>query len=234
MRLASIAALCAAIRNRSPGSWWSRSLAILPSLLAASALADTTPVPARAVRQQTPAVNLTPIVLGELPEKCKPIARQAGAPDLAVALAGRIALANCRAIEATASLQLCDCADSIVAIDDAIAPSIELLDEVIAAGDPRMQILGEAAKAELYGGLRIRMAATIPSGDGNPDSVALRDSRKAMLEAQLAPWDETIKAASEHVVDLVKANPTLEKNPSVKPAIEASRRRLAPAVATQP
>jgi hypothetical protein len=205
------------------------------SLLTTSALADSTPVPARAVHQQTPAVNLVPIVLADLPEACRPIARQAAAVKLATALAGRISLANCLAIDAGAKLpKLCDCAESIAAVDAAIEPSVALLDEVVAAGEAPTQILAEHAKADLYSAMRSRLASTVPPSDGSDAGNALRDSRRAVLDAQLAPWDAAIKTSAEHVVELVKANPKLATNPALETAIESSRRRLARAVATQP
>jgi hypothetical protein len=197
-------------------------------LLAATAHADRTP--------KSPAVNLSPILLDEIPERCRPIAKQASASNLAVALGARISLANCIAPEAIAPLQLCDCADSIIALDEAVAPAITLLDEVAAAGDPHNSLLAEHARAELYSGMRIRMAKTIPTPDSTEESFALRDARQALLEAQLAPWTEAIAAASERIVEIAKANPRLEKHPVVKSAVEASKQRLAvaPRVAVTP
>jgi hypothetical protein len=180
---------------------------------------------------QSPAVNLAPIVLADLPEPCRPIAKQAAAPLLASALAARIRVAGCIADQATAKLDLCDCGASILELATAIEPAVALLDEVIAAGDPTARILAAHAKGELYTSLRVRMLATIPTGDATTEGAALRDSRKAMLEPQLAPWADEANTAFARVVELAKANPKLLANPVVRTAVDTSKQRLALKVA---
>jgi hypothetical protein len=179
-------------------------------------------------------VNLTPLVADELPARCRPLAKQASAPNLGVALGARIALANCMASEGLAPLQLCDCADSILEMESAVAPAVALFEEVAYAGDAHNELLAEHARAELYTSMRIRMAKTVPAPDGTEESQTLRDARQALLEAQLAPWVETIEAASARVLELAKANPSLGKHPIAKAAIESSKQRLASKVAATP
>jgi hypothetical protein len=204
-----------------PASHMRMSVLILSSLLAATVHAD----------RKTPAVNLTPILADELPARCRPIAKQASAANLGVALGARISLANCMASEELAPLQLCDCADSILEMDNAVAPAVALLDEVAHAGDAHTELLAEHARGELYTSMRIRMAKTIPTPDSTEESLALRDARQALLETQLVPWSETIDAAAERVLAIAKANPALAKHPIAKTAIEASKQRVASRVA---
>jgi hypothetical protein len=112
-----------------------------------------------------------------------------------------------------------------------VKPSVALLDEVIAAGDPAMQLLAEHAKGELFTSLRVRMLATIPTGDATLAGQQLRDSRQAMLEAQLAPWAEVANTAFTHVVELGRANPKLLANPVVRTAVDSGKQRITPKVA---
>jgi hypothetical protein len=206
-------------------------------LLASPALADRTPAvpaptasaqpaPTWAAKSSTPATNLAPIDVAELPEPCRAIAKQATVANLHAALSARLSLAGCLADQRLAPLELLDCQDSVLAVEQATAPSFELLDGVIAAGDLSMKLLGEHAKGELYTSLAIRMQGTVPSGSSDPASLALRDSRKAILDSFLAPWRDQANTAFEHVVAIAKAHPELAKNPVVKTAVSASQQRL--------
>jgi len=197
-------------------------------LLSSSALAEPSPAaPAPTEPSNSPAVNLAPILLAEIPEPCHPIAKQAGAASLHQALSARISLAGCVADHKLAPLVLCDCASSVLDVDVATRQSVELLDDVIAAGDPTIKIMAEHARAELYSSMAVRMMSTIPAPAATTDSLALRDSRKAILEIQLRPWREQANASDRRVVELATASPQLAKNPVVKTAVASSKRRLA-------
>lgn len=217
-----------------------RTLAALLSLtlFTPAALAEGTRAPAPAtaaepapVAKATPSTNLPPIDLTTIADKCKPIAKQAGAANLGQALAARLSLASCLAEANTAKLELLDCAESVAELEAAVTPSLELLDGVIAAGDPTQAILAEHAKGELYTSLAVRMLATIPPATGDQASVALRDTRKEVLDSYLQPWREKALAAFERVVQLAKANPKLGKHQGVQAALKASRQHLAVKVA---
>jgi hypothetical protein len=188
---------------------------------------------AQTLGAQQAMVQLAPIDLTVIPEPCKAIAKQALAARLASALSARISLASCMAERAIAPLQLCDCADSVVAIDGAVKPALALLDDVIANGDPAMQMLAEHAVGQLYVGFATRMMATLPqvAAAASESEVALRDMRKQTLEAQLAPWREAALASFEHVVELAKAHPQVARTPAIATAVRDSQQRLASEVA---
>jgi hypothetical protein len=195
-------------------------------LFAASASATPAAPP------RSPSVNLVPIVVAELPQTCRAVGKQTQNPTLAVALQARISLAGCLADDAIDKLDLIDAGESIVALDAATERSVELLDEVAAAGDPASAILAHAARGDLYVTLRIRMLSTIAAPDPTPESIALHDARQQFLELQLEPWQAQARRAFERVVELAKANPALAKNPLVQTAVRASQQRLATTVAT--
>jgi hypothetical protein len=208
---------------------------VFVTLLAPAAFAQGTPAapaPARAPRPATPSTNLPPIDLTLIAEKCKPIAKQAGVANLGQALTARISLASCLAEANTAKLELLDCAESVRELETAVTPSFELLDGVIAAGDPAQAILAEHAKGELYTSLAVRMLATIPPASADQASVALRETRKEVLDAYLEPFRTKALASFERVIELAKANPKLGKHQRVQAALKASRQHVAQKVAT--
>ena len=226
-------------------------------LLAATAFADRAPAqrptaPARAPQPQAqppatpprgaqtpappaPMVQLAPIDLTVIPDPCKPQAKQALASSLSKALSARTSLASCIAERAIAQLLLCDCADSIIAIDTAVKPAMALLDDVIDNGDTATKLIAEHAEGQLYLGFATRMLATLPAVGPNASDaeVTLRDMRKQTLEAQLAPWREAAMAAFQHVVDLAKAHPELATSPATATAVRDSQQRLAADVAVR-
>jgi len=191
--------------------------------------------PQRAPAQVSPMVQLASIDLTRVPESCKPLAKQALAQSLTAALTARVSLATCMADRAIAPLVLCDCGESILAVDAAIAPAIAVLDNVIEVGDPAMQVIGEHAEGKLYAGFATRLLATLPSpGPGASDTeLALRDLRKQALEAQLAPWREAAMTAFQHVVEIARSHPEAASNATAASAIRDSQQQLAAEVANR-
>jgi hypothetical protein len=210
------------------------------SLLAAAvpAVADSTPAsrapgmtpPSNAAANapaKTPASNLPPIDLTTVPEQCHAIAKQAGAASLQVALSARISLANCLADTAIAPLKLLDCEESMMAVDEAAAPSFELLGGVIvAAQDDTTKIVAEQARAELYNHMTARMLATLPAPGAGESSVGLYNARKAILDGLVARWRDGAAGSYEHILAIAKASPKLAKNRVVANAVQTARERL--------
>lgn len=189
-----------------------------------------------------PMMTLAAMDVAAIPAPCQPLAKAAlaGATQVAVAsapavLMARISLAGCMAERAVAPIALCDCGASIVSIDQAVAPSIELFDDAIAKGDPATQAMAEHAEGQLYAGLIARLEATLPktAPDASESEVALRDMRKQTLEAQLATWRETAMTSFQHAVELAKAHPELTRNAAVATAVRDSEQRLAAEVAAR-
>lgn len=184
---------------------------------------------------QPATVQLSAIDLATVPAPCQPLARRALAASSTVALSARISLASCMADRAIAPLSLCDCGESIQAIDAATAPALAVLDDVIDAADPAVKVIAEHTEGQLYAGFVVRLLATLPRvGPGASDAeVALRDMRKQTLEAQLAPWREAALAAFQHVIEISRAHPEISGNPAVASAVRDSERQIAASVATR-
>ncbi|HSR97088.1 MAG TPA: hypothetical protein VLM79_08570 [Kofleriaceae bacterium] len=180
-------------------------------------------------------MQLAPIDLTQVPAECKPHTKQALALNLSVALTARITLATCMAERAIAPLQLCDCGDSISAIDTAIKPAMAILDDVITNADPSIQVIAEHTEGQLYTGFVTRLLATLPAAAAGASEAeaTLRDMRKQTLDAQLAPWREAALTSYQHVVDLAKAHPELASRPATATAVRDSQQRLAADVAVR-
>jgi hypothetical protein len=135
--------------------------------------------------------------------------------------------------KAIAPLELCDCGQSILDIDQAAAPALALLDDAIAAGDPAIQAIAQHAKGELYTGFAQRLTAALPaqSQSATPEQLSMYDARKQALDAQLTPWRDAARAAFTQVVELARLHADLARNPAAATAIRDSQQRLAADVA---
>ncbi|MDB4962927.1 MAG: hypothetical protein JWP01_2926 [Myxococcales bacterium] len=203
-----------------------------PAANAPAADAPVRSVSAASVTSPRPRLpnGLIAITVAELPELCRDSGKRALNPNLVQALPARISLANCVSDAKINALQLIDGNESIVAIEEAIAPSIELLDDVAAQSDAASKVMALHAKAQLYSNATSRMLKTVPAtNQSTQESQALRDARRAILEAMMAPWREKQLEAHQAVVDVAKLNPQLAKNPVAQAAIADSRQRVAQA-----
>ena len=174
-----------------------------------------------AVAEGTPAAPAP-----EIPEQCRTIAKQTASPSLQVAQAARVSLANCLADVRLAPLKLLDCEDSVLAVDDAMKESFELLDMAAASSDDVAKVVAEQAKAELYNRMVMRMLATLPPPGTTESSIAMHSARKSILDGLLARWRDGAAGAYQHILAIVKLSPALEKNPVVSLAVKTAKDRL--------
>jgi hypothetical protein len=222
-----------ALADRAPSGPRAQSPAPSPTAQAPAVpprIASTPPLPA--TRQ------LSPIDPASVPDACRSLAQQAQAPAAAVAFPARISLASCMADRAIAPIALCDCGESIAAVDQAAGPAVAILDEVIDATqhiDPALQLIAEHAEGDLYVGFSTRLLATLPRP--NPEAgeaeFTLRDLRHQTLEAQLGPWHETAMASFQRVVEVAQAHPEIAHQPVVAAAVRDSQQQLTANVASR-
>jgi len=190
---------------------------------AAPAPAQTAPTPAQSAT--TPPVTL--IEVDELPEACLEMGKLAGSQSKTQALSARISLASCLADQNSKSLVLCDCEQSVIDVNEAIDPSLALLDEVVLYGDPATRILARYAQGEILSGFAQRMLATVPAPlNASEEAIALRDTRLDILLPLIQPWQERARAAYADVDKIARANPQLAKNPAVLAAVRSTRAKL--------
>lgn len=196
-------------------------LVVLGILLSStSALAAPTSSPAR----PTP----TNIVVEDVPEACRDLGKLANSASLAQALSARISLASCLVDTKVRELALCDCEQSVIELDAAAAPSIALLDEVFALGDPATKILARQALGDMLQSFATRLVATVPMPvDGSESAQALREMRLHLLMPLVSPWFVRSQSAYMELDRIARENPKLAKNPAVLMAVRASREKLA-------
>jgi len=126
-----------------------------------------------------------PLCTADIPAACQALAVvPPSATTTAPEFAARISVANCMANHALGQLTLQPTNASLDELDTAARPSIDMLDDVIAHGDPHNRDVAQQAKADLLNGMAIRIRRVT----NDP-----RD--KHGLEARLASWQRGAKAA---------------------------------------
>jgi hypothetical protein len=147
---------------------------------------------------RTPALPPMP---ANLPAACRAVGFvPPSATTLGPALAARISVANCTAEVAMNRVTVAPDATSIAQLDLAVAPSLTLLDGVIAHGAPYWSMIAEDAKRDLYTSMIVRERSSI--GDADP-------AVHAALEPRLARWQDGAARAGEAIAVLEHDNPRI-------------------------
>ena len=215
------------------------ALAQAPSDPAAPAAPATPPADAGPPAASTTVVvvqkpQLATIVIEDLPERCKLLAKRTSVPSMTQQLSARIALASCLADARSSALQLIDGQESVLALEQAAEQAFAILDNVVEVGDPAVKIMALRAKADLYTAMSGRMAGTVPpAASATPEAAALRDTRRQIVEGMIQPWRERGRELHEAIVELGRKNPQLARNAVAQTAIRDSERQLAVPVATR-
>jgi hypothetical protein len=172
--------------------------------------------------------------LADLPKACTPIAKRLANPNRAQAMSARISLAHCIVDARLAPLQLLDSQESMLEVEGAIAPGLELLDDVIARGDVQNQLLAHHAKMLVIQQSANRMLASVPpAAQPTQEAAQLRDSRRAIVESLIQPWRAQIADEATLVLAIARANPKLEKNATIAMALRDTRRVVPEPVASR-
>ena len=199
------------------------------TLLALMLLATTAEAAPVVVPPSPSAVTPAPIDLAVVPKPCAELAKQANVPRVAVAMSARISLARCIATERLRDkTDLIDAQDSIALVEDSVVASLALLDNAIATNDPKLVILAQHAKGELYAAMTARMLQTIPPlpVGATGEAAQLRDQRVQLLTTWLAPWRDKAHDAFTAVLATERAQPSVAKDAQCQRAIADSRQQL--------
>ncbi|HVW28172.1 MAG TPA: hypothetical protein VHC69_22570 [Polyangiaceae bacterium] len=125
-------------------------------------------------------------------------------------------------------LALTDDEASIERVDDATAPILATLDEVIAQGDPSEQIVAAYTKGDLLFGLQERLREAVPPITARTSLRTAKaiEQRHRALEPKLARWGRDGTAAFLRVKETARANPKLASgNPVIQYMIRDAERR---------
>lgn len=167
---------------------------------------------------------LEPYNEGDVPPACRSMEHGA-APTLQIQLEQRVSVASCMAsIRLDALRSLGKPETAIPALANAVAPSIAMLDEVIAQGDARPQIIAEHAKGDLYVALAVRLRNTVPPVGPLSAGPALKihDAAHAVLEPSAQAWVAAADQAFTQVEQIATIHPELDRDPVIIHAVQLS------------
>jgi hypothetical protein len=140
-----------------------------------------------------------------LPAQCRLVAEvPASAQIQRPVFEAKISTADCLAIVALRKATDQHTQAGVVSLEAALAPSLALLDDTIANGDPESQIIATNAKADLLVGLDVYLAGSV-SRVGTMTGTDLAEYLRRIDEAHLLarPWRERGVAAYHDVDRLV-------------------------------
>jgi hypothetical protein len=134
---------------------------------------------------------LPPIDTANVPPGCAALAAVPG--DAAIprpAIEARISLAGCAAMAKMSALKLVADDASVTALAEAAKPSLELYQIAIDQNDPVLTPIAKAARADLYGGMAVRLRAAVPAITMQTVGEALADRARAhaFVESKVGPW----------------------------------------------
>jgi hypothetical protein len=183
-------------------------VSIAPLLMLGGPLASAAPHAAAGV----------PPISCPLPADCQPLAViPASAKIPGPALAAHISVASCLAEHAMSSASVSGDHASVKRLDAAVQPSIAMLDEVIATGDPYWQLIAKDAQRDIYTSMIVRERT---ASSGTPEA-------RAQLEPLLAPWQADAQHRVAEMQNLLRTNPELARRDQVASHVAGEVKRVA-------
>lgn len=179
---------------------------------------------------RAPRSAAAPIVVTSLSNLCQPLSEVPHSTRTAEPVySARVSTASCMAEAKLDRLPLTDSAASIERANEAIAPMIATLDEVIERGDPAAQLAAAYTKGDLLFGLQQRLRDAIPAMTEGMSLVEAKDieQRHAALEPKLSPWRREGTTSFLRVLAIARENPRATKdNPVMQYMIRDAERRI--------
>ena len=173
---------------------------LVPAVLFSPVLASAAP------SRAAPVSPLQRIDTAKLPAGCRTLARvPASARTSDPDFAAHLSVASCMAETAMAGIALSPDDAGIAALNAAAAPSVTILDDVIAQGDPRWKLIAEESLGDLDVGMMVRLR-TVGSSDANA---------RAQLEPKLTPWRDHAEQAFREVAAIAAAHTDLVNKDAV-------------------
>ncbi len=165
-----------------------------------------------------------------IPPQCRGIAG-APTPTEPLLLQARISTATCMVGVALDGVQrtIKNPSAGVGPLGDAASPAINLLDEVIAHGDPETTIVAQHAKGDIYVGLAVRLRNTVPGdNDTTPTTVLLQhDAMRATIEPAAKAWLDAAARAFQCAIAESEEHSELRPNRVIARALEMSSEALA-------
>jgi hypothetical protein len=178
------------------------------------------------------------IDLSRLPERCRSVAQiPTSARSADPAFGARVSAASCSADEALSKVPVSDSDATIQAMDAAAAPSLAMLDDVIAKGDSRWKFVAQYAKADLLFGMQSRVRSSIPPiGLDTPlDTARQIEQRHTVLEPKLTRWNTAATNALQSATDIARGDPeVVRSNPIIQTMLLRTQLELQPSPGVAP
>jgi hypothetical protein len=145
-----------------------------------------------------------PLDVGALPPSCRWAgAAQASGQPAPQQLAGMTSAASCMAIVNLKHLEIEPTQDGAHAVENAIAPSVALLDTVIGSSDLESSLIAAQAKADLLQGAAVKLASSAGRvGTMKGDDLAVFRFRVDQANTLAAPFREQSAAAFQQLATL--------------------------------
>ena len=161
---------------------------------------------------------------GLIPPACRSYEKLPDTTSPRVELEAKVSIASCMAAIRLAGAQrtLVEPGPARQALDDAARPAIELLDDVIGAGDPVASIIANSTKANIYVGMIVRLRNTVPpiSATTVGPALAAHDQHHAEIEPMVTPWVDRVATAYAAIDEIAEAHaPMLGNDPVVQAAV---------------
>jgi hypothetical protein len=147
------------------------------------------------------------------------------APTRQIQLEARVSVASCVASESLDRVPRMPPDGAPAAFAEVVAPALAMLDEVIAKAhdEPRAAIIAYGAKANIFGGLIVRVRANIPPMMGAaPTQLALLQQAHDDTEQVLVPWVDRLEVSYSAIAALARVHPELGRDPVIQTAVRDS------------
>lgn len=151
-------------------------------------------------------------------------------------LEATISMASCLAESAMASVDIQPTRESVLALDRAVQPAMQLLDVVIAHGDLEHRLIAEHTKGDLYDALAVRVRSAVEPMRGlrTEHAFAMYHDRVNHADALVHPWLQLAANSFLDVSRLAREDPQLlVRNPMLANMVYDSRLERAASIATR-
>jgi len=149
--------------------------------------------------------------------------------DPALVLAANISIAQCLADQHIRSVTIVDTPTARDQLNQAVAHSLAILDDVIARGGPAQQILAQHAKGDILVGLAVRLRNAAPArGLAAGRELTAIEQRHAIVDDLVRRWLAEADDCFQSAVDLARSHPGIERDPVIAAVVHHSEDELYP------
>lgn len=164
---------------------------------------------------------------------CSGFARAAVTGTPRAAAEAKISLASCEARERTRAIAIVDQERSVRELAAAIAPCLELLQDVHSRSGLVTQVAALYADANIRTGFAVRALSTVSTlpASTSEDLAARHDLDVLTLRERVQHWFDRAHADFVEIDRMVRRHPELAREPAIAAAVAHAARQVVPVVA---